>query len=421
MAVTDRWHKSRPWPGDPVCREHGMTPAAGHAKGDRWQVRWRDETGTQRAQTFARKTGKDPELHAEAFDAKVKTQLDDGSYIDPSRADITFRQYAEDWRGTRTHDEPTARRIEIGLRRHVYPAIGRRTLRELGKRPSLTQAWIAGMKLAPSTAVQVIRDVSAIYIAALDDGLISRNPVQAKSVTRPKVPERKARPWTATQVGAMSAALGGSLAVIPYLGAGTGQRQGEMFGLALEDIDFLRRVVHVRCQVRLVRNHPCFAPVKNDKQHDVPLSDSLAPVLAEHIRLHPPAEVTLPWRVPDGEPVTRTLILTRPDGRAMHADRANDAWHRALVTTGIVARRKPGEKRWPPPGNGMHVLRHTAASAWLSAGVGAPAVAAWLGDTVQTVYATYAHLMPDDDDTGRKAMDEFFRACAPDVQTGTGS
>ena len=35
-------------------------------------------------------------------------------------------------------------------------------------------------------------------------------------------------------------------------------------------------------------------------------------------------------------------------------------------------------------------------------------VAAWLGDTEATVLATYAHLMPDDTDRGRKAMDLFF-------------
>jgi len=36
------------------------------------------------------------------------------------------------------------------------------------------------------------------------------------------------------------------------------------------------------------------------------------------------------------------------------------------------------------------------------------AVAALLGDTVETVYQTYAHLMPDADDRGRKAIDQFF-------------
>ena len=57
----------------------------------------------------------------------------------------------------------------------------------------------------------------------------------------------------------------------------------------------------------------------------------------------------------------------------------------------------------------MHALRHTAASIWLSRAADIVAVAAWLGDTVETVHRTYAHLMPDADDRGRKAMDQFFK------------
>jgi integrase len=63
----------------------------------------------------------------------------------------------------------------------------------------------------------------------------------------------------------------------------------------------------------------------------------------------------------------------------------------------------------------MHALRHTAASAWLSAGVNVAAVAAWLGDTEQITLATYAHFMSADDDRGRRAMDKFFQRSAPDV------
>ena len=71
---------------------------------------------------------------------------------------VTFRAFAEDWRRSRTHDVVTAARVGRQLRLHVYPVIGDRTLRELGKRPSVVQAWISELKLAPSSARQVIRD-----------------------------------------------------------------------------------------------------------------------------------------------------------------------------------------------------------------------------------------------------------------------
>ena len=298
MTVYDRWHKSRPAPGEEPCREHSrgntkLYPSADHGKGDRWQVRWRDETGNQRKRNFAKRDGIDSEKHASAFDVKVRAALDDGSYVDPKDANTTFRNFAEDWRQTRTHDVTTAGRIERELRLHVYPFIGGRSLRELAKRPSLTQAWISGMKLAASSKRQVIRDVSSVYVAAIDDGLINRNPTQAQSVTRPKAEDKKAQPWTFAQVESMARSLPGRYAVLPYLAAGTGMRQGEMFGLAVDDVVFLGRrpVVHVNRQVRIVSGVLCFAPVKNDKEHDVPLSEALVPLLAEHIRQYPPRAV----------------------------------------------------------------------------------------------------------------------------------
>lgn len=48
-------------------------------------------------------------------------------------------------------------------------------------------------------------------------------------------------------------------------------RQGEVFGLAVDDIDFLHRVVHVRRQVRIVGSRLRFAPPKGGKERDIPL------------------------------------------------------------------------------------------------------------------------------------------------------
>lgn len=102
MAVYDRWHKARPRPSEPLCREHGKTPTGDHGDGDRWQVRWRDEAGRQCKQNFARRAD------ADSSDASTRAQLHAGTYIDPARAAVTFRAYAEDWRTTRNHDVKTA-------------------------------------------------------------------------------------------------------------------------------------------------------------------------------------------------------------------------------------------------------------------------------------------------------------------------
>ena len=114
MAVSDRWQKSRPAPGEPEC-EHEKVPAAEHGEGDRWQVRWRGIDGRQRKQNFGRRPD------ADRFDTKVRTELDTGSDVDPRSGKVTFRVFAEQWLRSQTTDVTTAHQIGMRLRKHVYP------------------------------------------------------------------------------------------------------------------------------------------------------------------------------------------------------------------------------------------------------------------------------------------------------------
>lgn len=189
-------------------------------------------------------------------------------------------------------------------------------------------------------------------------------------------------------------------AVLADLGAGLGLRQGEAFGLAVEDIDFLHRVVHVRRQVRIVGSKMTFAPPKGGKERDVPLADSVALRLSAHIAAFPPVRVTLPWKVPEGRPVTARLLVSTPQGGAVHRSAFNiSRWQAALAAAGIPARRT----------NGQHALQHYYASALLARGVDIRALSEYLGhhDPGFTL-RTYVHLMPDADDRARQAVDAAF-------------
>ncbi len=62
MSVSDRWHKTKPAPGDVPCKEHSrgttrLYPTEDHLRGDRWLVRWRDENGEQCKRSFPKKSG----------------------------------------------------------------------------------------------------------------------------------------------------------------------------------------------------------------------------------------------------------------------------------------------------------------------------------------------------------------------------
>lgn len=437
MSVTDRWHKTYPKPGDEPCREHSrgrtkLYPTSEHMLGDRWQVRWYDLDGKQRSRNFALKEGKDPERHADAFNNKVGADLDAGTYIDPNAASGTFGAYALERLRNKKVDVGTRSGKEGLLRNHVLadpanpgrtpaggPALGHHTWADLGRRISLTRDWMDGLTLAPSSATQVIRLVSSVFIAAMDDKLIGFNPTRADSVkkSRPKVVQRKAQPWMPGTVAAVADGLAEKaerFAIIPYLGAATAMRQGEMFGFALEDIgdpDYFRRqlVLHVRRQVRLVGTVRCFAPLKNKKEHTVPVAAEFAEMLIAYMERFPPVSVTLPWKVPDGEPRTHKLIVVRPDRQAVQRNTFNeDNWKPALAYAGIIPQREPGGKWAEARDDGCHRLRHTAVSHWLNDGVPVEAVAEWIGDSVEMVYKTYAHMVPGAEEKGRAAMARFF-------------
>jgi integrase len=167
--------------------------------------------------------------------------------------------------------------------------------------------------------------------------------------------------------------------------------------------------------VKLIGNILHFAPVKNRREHAVPLAGSLAPLLARHLELFPAVPVTLPWhdlrdRERHGQPVTVRLVLTDGRGRALKRTRFNDrSWWPAQEAAGITPPRGPGEKRAPAREDGCHVLRHTFASSCLRAGVDIARLAEWMGDTPQVIWQTYTHLMPGDDGAeGRAAVDAFF-------------
>lgn len=111
----------------------------------------------------------------------------------------------------------------------------------------------------------MLANLSAILGAAVEDGLIARNPCASKSVRAPRVEQKRITPWTRERVEAVIAAHPERYRAIPVVAAGVGLRQGEVFGLRVEDVDFLGRKLHVRKQVKLLHGRPTLAPPKGGK------------------------------------------------------------------------------------------------------------------------------------------------------------
>ncbi|WP_121002222.1 site-specific integrase [Saccharothrix australiensis] len=192
---------------------------------------------------------------------------------------------------------------------------------------------------------------------------------------------------------AVQLALPAEYKIALVLAAGAGLRQGEVFGLAVEDINREALALNVVRQVRIVGNQLVYAPPKSKKARTVPLGDGVLDALDDHMAAFPPVDVTLPWERPGGEPVTARLVLSM-DGTACRRQVFNmGVWRPAFAAAGLEYR---------PQEDGMHGLRHLYASSQLENGVSIKALSLNLGhhDPGFTL-RTYTHLMPTSHDRSR--------------------
>jgi integrase len=333
----------------------------------RWRARYRDPSGRERARHFDRR------VDGERWLTTVQAEVLRGEWVDPAAGRITLREFAGGWMQTQPWRYSTRDRVESLLRRHVLPAFGDRPLSSL--RSSELQAWVTrlGDRLAPSTVESVYRLLASIATAAVKDRLLARTPCDA--VRLPRRAGSLLVPLTVEEVLALAAAIVPELRAAVLAAAGTGLRQGELFGLTVDRVRWLRRELVVDRQlVTPNAGEPRLGPTKTARSvRVVPLADPVLEVLSEHVD-----------RRQDG------FVFTRSDGGPWRRQRSCAAMRRAATAAGVDA--------------GWHALRHHAASVLIAQGLGVTAVAATLGHTPAECLATYAHWWPNEDDAIRVAI-----------------
>ncbi len=379
--VQDRWEKVAGGTRQRTAR---------YGKGKRWQARYHDPDGRERTKDFARK------YDAERFLATVMADVVRARTWIRKQGRSPSAVFAERWLEAQTFGETTreATELRLRLRLHAIPVLGNRELQDV--RPSVVQAWLRGLQeqLAPPYVRAVFTSVSSVMAAAVDDGLIARNPCRAGSVKPPKIDARKVQPWPVQQVSAVIDALPARYRAVAVVAAGCGLRQGEVFGLRVGDIDFLVRGCGSNNRSRscaVSSNRP--AQGRQDPSCPTPQAcrrraGRTLEVLAGHA---------------DG------LAFTSREHKPLNRNYFNShIWRPALVTAGV----EPGR------GNGMHALRHFYASVLIDAGEPVKAVAEYLGHADPGfALRVYAHLFPSSEDRARAAVARAFEAAADGQQT----
>lgn len=291
----------------------------------------------------------------------------------------TFGDYAEAWikalegsasRGGDTFKRSSIVRYERLLRRWRL-ALGSASL------ASLTLTDIEAAKrsvlsgVAASTATSLMIVAKKMLRQAAKDGLIASSVVE--SMKTPPPPRRRVLPeevWSQEEAARLP---GEADTIDPEFGRYvrialfTGMRNGEIRGLALENVDLSERVLRVRMTATedyLEGDDPVTAPKTTDSVRDVDVPAALLPTLREQIR-HAMAKGS-PWLFPSHLDASKPMPYWRLR-----------AWNNRLGTA--------MGRRLPP-----HRTRHTFASLMLVSGEDLGAVAEMMGDTPMTVHRHYA-------------------------------
>jgi integrase len=189
------------------------------------------------------------------------------------------------------------------------------------------------------------------------------------------------------QVVALAEAMPERAQATVLFAAGAGLRMGEVLGLTVDRVDFLRRTVRVdRQMVTPARGEPRFGPPKTpSSRRTVPLARVTLDVLAAHLARWPTGPEGLVFTSGRGEPWRRGTF----------AELIRDAREAAGLLESVT----------------FHDMRHHYASALIAAGCSIKAVQSALGHkNASETLDTYSHLWPSDEDRLREAVEALHGA-----------
>ncbi|MFJ4847608.1 tyrosine-type recombinase/integrase [Streptomyces sp. NPDC088733] len=355
-----------------------------------WQARYRDADGKQRHKNFRTKR------EADAFLDSVRSAVREGTYLDPTRGDITVEAWWKLWwKSQENKGQTTTRNRKLsGWNAHIKPKWGRRKLNSLGYLE--LQEWMTNEVKGYATQTKVLELLRAMLRDAVRDQRIKYNPavdVQKTAKAPAKHPE-DLKPPTEEQYEAVRQQLPSYYRPLVDFAQDTGMRWGEYTGLRRCHVDLPGALVYVREVViddhgRLRRQA---MPKSAAGLRVVPLTPkALAAVQAMIDRLDPAATQS---KVEDGMcpdelvfrgPLAGTERMNPGSGErepldgVMSRNNFRRVWIKAIKGAGIarmVTNPETGRKEWWPR---VHDYRHAIASRLHAAGIPEVDVQLFLG------------------------------------------
>jgi integrase len=287
-------------------------------------------------------------------------------HAQPAGPGITVSAWADHWLEGLSVRPATRAGYEESLRLHLLPAFGTLPVGEV--KPSHIERLAVALKtrgmngddggLHVNTILKVLDHARALFAAAEREGLIDRNPVTL--ARRPKAERTEVEPFSPDElrrlvVEAATFSAGPTIALL----ATSGCRLGEASALDVTDWD--PKTGNLSISKTYSKRFGLGPPKSKYSRRTITVPSAARPHLAAAV----------------GERTTGPLFVTGNDNRFI----------KSLVQRAFTRL----QQRLGLPVRNVHQLRHSVATALISAGEPIGDVAKYLGDSVTTVVKTYLH------------------------------
>lgn len=356
----------------------------------RYRARYRAPDGRERSKCFPRK------IDAERFLSTVESSKLRGDWIDPALGRTTVEEWAKIWlHSVRGSLKPkTVSGYQSLLRSRIVPAFGKHPLSSL--LPSEVQAWVSAMDadgLSASRIHEAWVVLSQIFDAAVRDGRVARN--SARGVKLPRQQRREAEYFEPSEIERIAKAMPEPCDLLVRVLGTLGLRFGEAAALRRRNFDQLRRRLQVEGSLAEIGGRITAGPTKSHQTRSLPVPPSLAKALADHFEKRVSSD-------------PESLVFTGPKGAPLrYSAFYHRLWRPTLRSLGL-------------PATGVHVTRHSAAAAMISAGATPKALQSVMGHASAAFTLTvYGHLFESDLDALAERLDgqkDGFRSVSRHVR-----
>jgi integrase len=304
---------------------------------------------------------------------------------------VTLRDFAETWqKQVLVHKKPsTIKAAKSHLKIHILPILGAVRLDELSRERQQSFSTCLVGKVSRKSVLNVLGTLSTMLATAKEWKYVCE-PLTISSLVLPEAPLRPAaRFFSGEEAKQIIAAASDPYRSMFAIAAMTGLRAGEILGLQIDDLDFERRVLHIRrsawCgKLQTVKSKSSRAPL--------PMPDALSEIIRQYLTT---------WR-----PNPAKLLFINRLGRPFSANK--------VVQKGL----------WPILENlkiehcGLHAFRHTHTS--LLFDVGAPptvAQAQLRHSDPRITLGIYGHTIGDSHRSAVEKVAQILRPDAPKTES----